>query len=327
MEKPNLKLILGISLGFVLVTSLSALASSRAGKNFFANLGRAGVATFNDVKGSENLKLTAEVSATPQAASPKISPKQNKPSVATSIQSKISTITSSIIAAITSSPILQQFKNIPEDITAATTSVAPPPVQEILPEPTSLEPASTIPTPAPAPEPTTTTEIINPPPSPQQTQNIGHIVISVVQIRSVDSTYNDFIVLFNPNWEEVDISDWRICKKTKTGSQDSFKIFPSGSIVPAKGKFTWANSSSSFYLKVDANIWSSDTVASNNSIGLFNGSCGQNQIDAVGWGSGTNQYTEGSSLPNPDSGQLIQRKFNGDVPIDTGDNLSDFEIK
>lgn len=298
--RPNLKLILILSLGFVLITSLSAIASSRAGKNFFANFGRASVATLNDISGKENLHLAAEIKLTPEPSSSvkTFAPKTKQ----TGSAQTISNITSSIIAAVASSQIVKTIGKLPAEIIAATTSATPPPVEK-------------------NPETNSTTT-----PAPVQ-ESEGHIVISVIQIRSVNSTYNDFVALFNPGWKEKDISGWRICKKTKSGSEDSFKIFPSGSIIPAKGKFTWANSSSSFYLSVDANIWSSDTIASHNSVALFDGGCGGNKIDSVAWGDGANQYTEGAPLPNPDSGQLIQRKFNQDIPIDTGDNLNDFEIK
>jgi hypothetical protein len=305
---PKLKLILVLSLGFVFVTSLSALASSRYGKNFFKNFGRASVATWHDVVGEDNFKLAAEVEITPATTSSNDSLQNNLVAVVplkqskAPVQNKIANITSSIIAAVASSPIIKEIKKIPEEILAATTSAIPPPVLQI--SSTSVK----------IPESTSTP------------QARGHIVIYKIQISGAN-TVDDLIMLFNPNWEQLDMSGWQLKKKTKSGtSAVSIRQFPSGSIIPGKGVFIWASSEDeTFPSGVNANVWSKQTIAVNNSIVLLDKD--DNQVDAVAWGNGTNQYVEGSALLNPESGQLIIRKFNADIPIDTNDNLSDFEIK
>jgi len=311
-KKLNYKFILSVIVGMVLVGGAAAFASAGGSKSFLARFGRASVATINDVAGKDDFKLAAEVELIPKLVTSEktigkkeTTPAQNKISSPTPSPTPKTDITSSIFASVTNSQIVAEIKKIPEEIMVATTSAVPPPVSEISTEPTST--------------PTST--------EPLQGQQ-KPILIYIVQISGpTGTTTEDFISLFNPNNREINISDWKLRKKTKTQSDyTSIRVFPDDSIIPAKGKFVWASSKEeNFYLTVDATVTSTQTIAVNNSVALLNKD--NNIIDAVAWGEGlVNPYIEGNPVPNPEV-SLARRLDRDFMPIDTNDNLSDFEIK
>ena len=74
---------------------------------------------------------------------------------------------------------------------------------------------------------------------------------------------------------------------------------------------------------IGADVSSTETLAANNSAALFDAS--GTQIDAVAWGTGTNQYVESAPYSqSPATGQVLQRKFIGGTVVDTDNNNNDF---
>ncbi len=153
----------------------------------------------------------------------------------------------------------------------------------------------------------------------------SHLVIVAVQIAGASST-NDFVKIFNPTAGAVDMSGWKLRKKSKSGADYSLRVFPSGSSVGAGGYFMWANSENGFGDSIAANATSTATLAADNSAALLNAS--GTIIDAVAWGEGTGQYVEGAAYPaNPEASQVLERKSAADgAPIDTNDNANDFFV-
>lgn len=148
-----------------------------------------------------------------------------------------------------------------------------------------------------------------------------NIIINEVQIYGEKSS-NDFIELYNPNSETISISGWKLRKKTKTGTESSIRVLPNRTNISAEGYFLWANSGDGYDSSIHADISSTATLASDNSIALFNSD--DSIVDSVSWGSGhTNPFIEGDSFSsNPDKNQSIERiNF-----IDTDDNSNDFII-
>lgn len=155
--------------------------------------------------------------------------------------------------------------------------------------------------------------------------SIDHLVISRVQITGgAGNTENDFIEIMNPTSSTIDISDWKLRKKTQSGTESSIKVFAEGSSITSLGFFVWANSRNGFSEVISAQTSSTQTIADNSSIGLFD-SMG-NLVDALAWGSDhMNPFVEGISfLENPGAGQVLKRKYLDGVIIDTNDNASDF---
>jgi len=146
------------------------------------------------------------------------------------------------------------------------------------------------------------------------------IVITEVQIRSESR-----ITIFNPGTEDLDVSGFRLRRRSSTGREYSVRVFPRGSIIIAGGYFTWSNSKDDRHLDIGADVWSTALLSNNNSIALV--SPKGDIIDSVAWGSGKNQFLSGEPIPlNPSEGQIIRRIFSDEGYRSTGDNSDDFEL-
>lgn len=134
----------------------------------------------------------------------------------------------------------------------------------------------------------------------------------------------DYIKIFNPNPNMMDLSGWRLKKSTKTGSESSIRVFPDGTTVGAGKVLTWANNG--YASVVGAELMSSQTLAANNGAGLSNKD--GVLIDAVGWGEiGSVGFVEGTAYPvSPEENQVLLRKQSGGFLVDTQNNSQDFEI-
>ena len=156
---------------------------------------------------------------------------------------------------------------------------------------------------------------------------VKNILIAEVQIAGVSTTH-DFIKIYNQGNSSVGLDGWKLRKKTVSGaSYSSLRVFPAGSVIQSHGYFVWANSSNAFDAIAGANSSSTQTLAADNSIALFdpNGII----IDALAWGSGhASPYVEGIAYPiNPGVNEILSRRFSGGALQDTNNNSADFEIK
>ena len=152
-----------------------------------------------------------------------------------------------------------------------------------------------------------------------------HVLIAAVQIAGASSS-NDFVKLYNPTAAAIDVSGWKLHKKSSTGTDYSLKVFPAGSVISAGQSFTWANADDGFSDAVDANVSSTETLAADNSVALMDAA--GNIVDAVAWGTGANQYDEGPPYPtSPGANQLLSRRSSDGVMADTDNNSNDFTIQ
>jgi hypothetical protein len=180
---------------------------------------------------------------------------------------------------------------------------------------------------------TDVTDIIDQPPLSSSSTPISsssslletdHVVISAIEIAGGDAS-DDFVKIYNPTSNVIDISNWKLRKKSSTGADSSLRELPVGSAVLPGGYFVWASSANGFAQSIHADASSTGTLASNNSVALFdeNGA----QIDAVAWGTGTDPYVESIPYPdNPTANQVLERKFVNGVVVDTGNNKNDFTL-
>lgn len=145
--------------------------------------------------------------------------------------------------------------------------------------------------------------------NPAQVKSLAsHVVISEVQIAGSGAT-EDFVELYNPTSTQVDLSDYRLVKRTSTGSSDgSIVAFQSGDVIEPYGFFLWCNNEISESLSCDKNT--AATVSNNNSVGLRDGPMDTGTlIDAVTFGTVENPLGEGTSVdPAPDANQSVERK-------------------
>ena len=147
------------------------------------------------------------------------------------------------------------------------------------------------------------------------------ILISEVQIGGLTDAQQEFVELYNPNSQQVDLTGWYVQRKTKTGS--SYSTFApntlfSGKKISANGYFLIARQDSGFA----GDIFIDNPLTEDNSLVLKNPN---GEIsDKVGFGIATD-YELLATL-NPAPGQSIGRKIVSGEPTDTNSNLLDFEL-
>lgn len=150
----------------------------------------------------------------------------------------------------------------------------------------------------------------------------GSIIINEVQISGKEAD-NDFIKIYNLTDRRLDVSGFKLKKRSSTGKEYSIKVFPKGSEIQAKGFFFWSNFDYKSSSSSKPDIRSSASLAKNNSIALLD-SKGK-IIDALSWGESQNPFVEGVSFPqNPVPNQTLERKKADGIYQDTGDNSQDF---
>ncbi|MBL7142220.1 MAG: lamin tail domain-containing protein [Candidatus Pacebacteria bacterium] len=168
------------------------------------------------------------------------------------------------------------------------------------------------------------------------------ILISEIQIESASSSDDEFIELYNPDNEEVDISQWSIQKTYCNSTTVYKKNFESNNTIPAKGYFliVYASSTDQNLLNLADMTHKTFSLAKNNTIYLvvnqekIENASDTDIIDMVGFGMDIIEFrslpAEGnSSALNPSPSQSIGRKWSTTTQtyIDTDNNQNDFEIQ
>ncbi len=149
------------------------------------------------------------------------------------------------------------------------------------------------------------------------------LIIVEIKVRG-ESPDNSYIKIYNPSDNNIDVTRFRIRKKSSTGREYSVRVFPQESFIPAKGYFLWANSKDEYHLSLDADVYSATSISGNNSVALF--SSNGEIIDAVAWGNGENQFVSGDAFPfNPEADETIKRIRN-DFYRNTENNADDFYL-
>ncbi len=138
-----------------------------------------------------------------------------------------------------------------------------------------------------------------------------HLVISQVQITGgAGKTTNDFVELYNPTNQDIDLSGKRLVKRTKTGQSDTLlKSWTETAVIAAHGYYLWANSDF-LDIAVSANATTTGSLAADNGVALRDGPNDSGTvIDMVAWGEAENAFVEGQVFPiNPEAGQSLERK-------------------
>lgn len=145
-----------------------------------------------------------------------------------------------------------------------------------------------------------------------------HIVISEIQSYGQTAT-DEFVRLYNPTGAAIDISGWRLTKKTSSGSESNLvSAFPDGTIIPPNSGFLIAHQTGYQGGETPSARYSgaSYSFADNNTVILKDASLAV--IDKVGFGAATD--FESAPAPNPEPGKSIKRINNQD----TNNNKNDF---
>ena len=152
------------------------------------------------------------------------------------------------------------------------------------------------------------------------------ILISEIQTAGLESEKDEFVELFNPNNEEIDLTGWYLQKKTKLA--ENFLSFASGNLfdnkkIAGNGYFLIARSGSVFAGIADILI--DNSLADNNSLALKNPN--KEIVDKVGWGNANDFET--APTENPGDSQSIGREWSATDAnyFDTDNNFNDFKIQ
>jgi hypothetical protein len=149
------------------------------------------------------------------------------------------------------------------------------------------------------------------------------ILISEVQVGGQEDNKQEFVELFNPNEEDVDLTDWYLQRKTATGSD--YSSYAPNSLLAGKKIFA-----KNYFLicREDynpggaCNVGTAHSLSEDNTLILKNPN--REIADKVGFGAASD--FEAAAAQNPAPGQSIGRKWIDNTEQDSDNNLLDFEI-
>ncbi|MEA3449439.1 MAG: lamin tail domain-containing protein [Patescibacteria group bacterium] len=153
------------------------------------------------------------------------------------------------------------------------------------------------------------------------TASESELMINEILVGSEGESKREFIELYNPTDIEIDLENYSLKKKTKSGNESNLVSSTkfSGTVV-AKSFFVIAHPDFSADFEADLSYsGSSYSIADNNTAVLYNAN--DEIIDLVGWGEASIHKEE--AAPNPVVNESIERKILGK---NTNNNLTDFEI-
>jgi len=148
-----------------------------------------------------------------------------------------------------------------------------------------------------------------------------HLVIYEVQIEGASAS-DEFVVLFNPTDEVVDVGDWRLAKTTSGGSSSNLVSSLGGVIEPDDYLFI-AHSLDAYTGTRESDLYysaPSNNISPNNSVSLYDEE--DNLVDLVGIGESAGQYETAPAILPP-AFESIKRDSLG---TDTDNNLLDFTL-
>jgi parallel beta-helix repeat protein len=153
------------------------------------------------------------------------------------------------------------------------------------------------------------------------------LVINEIQIDGLSAgggIDDDWVEIYNPTDQDIDISNWSIQKQTSSGGLYK-KNFEEDDVVPANGFFLIVGKWADEDIRNLADMTCAWLLTDGNTIYLVNNQeeiidgDDSNIVDKVGFGDALSP--EGSSAQNPPDGGSIERRING---WDTDNNSGDF---
>ena len=162
--------------------------------------------------------------------------------------------------------------------------------------------------------------------------SVEHIVISEVQIGG-ETVYDEFIELYNPTDQEINLENWDLKRKTKSGNESNVLNNIEG-IIPAYGYFLIIPRANCGESKIedcykgtvaaDDEYTTNSFLANDNTILLYDGN--EDLVDKVGWGE-AGDFEGEVIINNPENNQILERTNINGVIQDTDNNKNDFVLR
>ncbi|HBE90465.1 MAG TPA: signal peptidase I [Candidatus Andersenbacteria bacterium] len=170
----------------------------------------------------------------------------------------------------------------------------------------------------------------------------NYVVISEVQIAGIGGADQDFVELYNPTSDDVNLINWDLRMRNSAGTESSLYA-DIDRTIQAHGYLLWATSDDSFDASVGADIFNGSNLVGGGSVALRDND--NLVIDQVAWGTGGGtQFVEGVAFgTNPGADESIERKAVSDADavtmgpggadvtrgngFDSGDNALDFVLR
>jgi hypothetical protein len=175
-------------------------------------------------------------------------------------------------------------------------------------------------------------------PDPVKSAIAEHIVISEVQIEGATAG-DEFVELYNPTGSDMDLTGWRLARKT-SGTSSANLVTSINGTIPAHGYFLIAPATYTGSVSPDQPYSPAGTrISENNTIYLY-GNDSASLVDKVAVGDGATDG-EGNTAPLPGDNQSIERKAKSSSTAqsmdgtdadegngeDSDDNASDFILR
>ena len=140
-------------------------------------------------------------------------------------------------------------------------------------------------------------------------QQAGHVVISEIRYDERSGINEEFVELYNPASDSINLENWSIAYKSKTGSKWYTKIvFSENHIIPAYGFFLWGGDSLNIQADVvEENMKSLGLSNSGGHIALLDS--GGQTVDLVAWEGGDSPEGSGDAGKTGDGGSLERKAY------------------
>jgi hypothetical protein len=146
-----------------------------------------------------------------------------------------------------------------------------------------------------------------------------HIVVNEVKVGTAAQASDEFIELYNPCTNDVDLTNWTLVYRSAAGTSD-VTIIGLGKTIVSNGFLLVVGPAYTGGVPGDQTYNAGKLAAAGGGVGLRDPT--QALVDSVGYGTATNAFVEGAPVNAPGDGS-IARTPSG---IDTNHNNLDFAV-
>lgn len=161
------------------------------------------------------------------------------------------------------------------------------------------------------------------PPRANADSPVNHVVIRLVQVGTAVSSTDEYVELFNPTPSIVNLSNWRLAKRTTSGTESNLLTEFANIDLTSGSTYLIAHPIGYTDLRTpDARYSTTASLSASNTIILYSDQ-GHTIADLVGMGTAPG---EGTSAANPPNDSVLVRTTLNNIIVDTDNNQNDFVV-